>query len=290
MIRFQCPGCKKTLRIPDELAGRNAACPQCKHKFCVPQPEKTEAEDGAEERVAAAATSPVRPAKSGAARPPVEEEDETPDESVPEQEDQTGEELEEVEEPDEVGRADRRNEEDEEEDEPRRPARKRKKKRRNVQWTIPGRTSPLAIGGYCALGVLGLCFMLAFASYFIPILAVIPAAVGALVMLAGLLLMLGGYLWFLLSAFQDEIIYGLACWLVPFFNLYYLITRFDQVRKPFLCGLIGFGLVTVGGCLGGLSQGLAAKSPLAPKHNQVTWPAPVGIAAADVSVLQPYTA
>ncbi len=36
MIKFTCGQCKKVLEIPNTLAGRDWACPQCAHPFKVP--------------------------------------------------------------------------------------------------------------------------------------------------------------------------------------------------------------------------------------------------------------
>lgn len=35
-IQIECPGCKATLQVPDELAGRQGKCVQCGHKLTVP--------------------------------------------------------------------------------------------------------------------------------------------------------------------------------------------------------------------------------------------------------------
>jgi TM2 domain-containing membrane protein YozV/phage FluMu protein Com len=36
MIRFSCPGCQKTLSVPDEKAGKTGKCPQCMTAFVIP--------------------------------------------------------------------------------------------------------------------------------------------------------------------------------------------------------------------------------------------------------------
>jgi hypothetical protein len=38
MIAFQCPGCRITLQVQEDTAGRPAACPKCKTPFVVPAP------------------------------------------------------------------------------------------------------------------------------------------------------------------------------------------------------------------------------------------------------------
>ena len=37
MIRFSCPGCEKTLNVPDEKAGKTGKCPQCLTAFVIPE-------------------------------------------------------------------------------------------------------------------------------------------------------------------------------------------------------------------------------------------------------------
>lgn len=41
-IQTVCQGCQRTLRVPDEHAGRKARCPQCQTVFVVPDPRQAE--------------------------------------------------------------------------------------------------------------------------------------------------------------------------------------------------------------------------------------------------------
>lgn len=43
-FNFACPHCNKNLRVKEELAGRNARCPHCKHQVTVPAPPTPEPE------------------------------------------------------------------------------------------------------------------------------------------------------------------------------------------------------------------------------------------------------
>ncbi len=43
-FNFACPSCSKNLRVRDELAGRNARCPYCKHQVTVPDKPAPEPE------------------------------------------------------------------------------------------------------------------------------------------------------------------------------------------------------------------------------------------------------
>lgn len=128
MIRIPCPGCDKTLRMPDALAGRTVACPQCKTKFRAPAPETTE---DVEERVSPARPQGASSRKPNKARPPAEEEKARPvkraRQPIKEQPEELDE-LEEIEEPITKNRGIRRTDDEADWEEPRRPARKKKKK------------------------------------------------------------------------------------------------------------------------------------------------------------------
>src|SRR5262249_42659782 len=39
-IRFNCPHCKKVLKVKDELAGKQAKCPACQHVLSIPAAER----------------------------------------------------------------------------------------------------------------------------------------------------------------------------------------------------------------------------------------------------------
>src|SRR5262245_3993544 len=47
MIKFTCPHCKKSLGVPDNLAGKNERCPVCKKPLTIPAavPVPTDVED-----------------------------------------------------------------------------------------------------------------------------------------------------------------------------------------------------------------------------------------------------
>jgi hypothetical protein len=75
----------------------------------------------------------------------------------------------------------------------------------------------------------------------------------------GWILAMGGGLWFLIVAFQDSALEGLLCFLVPFYSLYYLITHFEETKRPFFVQLAGMGLAMLGGCLAGIAAGIAGQ-------------------------------
>ena len=60
-----------------------------------------------------------------------------------------------------------------------------------------------------------------------------------------LILWLYAALGMLVLPFQESAACGLMCMFVPFYALYYLITRWDAMRGPFLSGLAAYGIVVV---------------------------------------------
>jgi hypothetical protein len=227
MIRLQCPGCRKNLGVKDDLAGRLVACPQCKARIRVPQPEVEELEEVEDQVVESISTAP-RPGRRPPPpkRRPVDEEEEEETRVTARR-----------------PRRPRDDEEDEDDEEERpRPTRKRKKKRRERRSDTGGGMS----GSLIALGaVAGLCIVLIVVSIFVPVLALIPMAIGWLIAFAG-------GVWFLVCAFQDDAIQGVLCLFVPFYSLIYLITHFEEVKKPFLVQVVGTVLAIAGGCAGGI--------------------------------------
>jgi hypothetical protein len=69
-------------------------------------------------------------------------------------------------------------------------------------------------------------------------------------------------LWLLVVAFQESILWGLACLFVPLASLFFVITHWEQAKRPFALNAIGFaGFVVVmllrGPSFGGRVQGTA---------------------------------
>jgi hypothetical protein len=143
---------------------------------------------------------------------------------------------------------------DEEAEPEERPRRKRKKKKRRgpskagSAIKLPGglELTPFALtlvvfgGGGLVLIMIAFVF-----SFVFP-----PVAIVLSIVLYGLasLLMFGGGLWLLVVAFQDDALQGLLCLFVPLYSLYYLITHFEDCRRPFLVQVVGFVLMLGAGC------------------------------------------
>jgi hypothetical protein len=168
-----------------------------------------------------------------------------------------------------VSRRRRRAAADEEERPRRRTPRRKKKRRRSSSGELFGGVStPLGV----VLGVVGLCLVLAVVAIFVPAVALVPVGLGALLTLVG-------GVWFLIVAFSDSAVQGLLCLLIPFYNLYYLITHFEECKQPFFLQLIGVGMITVGNCAGGIGaarQGIPQMPPPDFRRRLQAPAAPVG--------------
>ena len=81
------------------------------------------------------------------------------------------------------------------------------------------------------------------------VLAFLVPSTGMLLLVAAgasfLILWLYAALGMLVLPFQESTACGLMCMFVPFYALYYLITRWDAMRGPFLSGLAAYGIVVV---------------------------------------------
>jgi hypothetical protein len=71
-------------------------------------------------------------------------------------------------------------------------------------------------------------------------------ALGALVMWAGLILLLVGGVFLLLHGFKESILWGLGMLLLPFVSLVFLILHWDKAKNSFFLQLYGLGFLIVG--------------------------------------------
>jgi hypothetical protein len=84
---------------------------------------------------------------------------------------------------------------------------------------------------------------------FTAVLAIVIPSTGMLLLIAAgasfLVLWLYAALGMLALPWQESAACGLMCMFVPFYALYYLITRWDAMKGPFLSGLAAYGIVMV---------------------------------------------
>jgi hypothetical protein len=76
--------------------------------------------------------------------------------------------------------------------------------------------------------------------------------IGMVVMFVGVAIAVIGGIWLLVVAFQESVGWGIACLLIPFVSLVFVIMHWDKAKKPFLVNLLGAAIIIVGGAaLGG---------------------------------------
>jgi hypothetical protein len=237
MIHLQCPHCHSKLAVKEAMAGRLGACPKCKNKIRIPQLETITPDDLPEERISAA---PKRESAAQTTRPPRRfEEDDDADEPLAPPKRRRFEDVDD--------RA------DDAEPAPRRRKKRRKKRRRESSSSVPSFLSDNPVL-FALAGVAGILLITCGLALLFPPVALLPIGLG------WLLLMVSN-IWFLVCAFQDDVMSGVLCLLIPFYSLYYLITHFDEVRMPIFTGLLGFVLVMGGSCAMGIGGAMHNEPP-----------------------------
>lgn len=63
--------------------------------------------------------------------------------------------------------------------------------------------------------------------------------------LGSIVAIIGG-VWMLILAFQESILIGLAYMFIPFFSIYFAITRWQYAKIPFIINLAGIALMLLG--------------------------------------------
>jgi uncharacterized membrane protein len=68
---------------------------------------------------------------------------------------------------------------------------------------------------------------------------------GALILVGVIIFIIGGF-WFLVTAFRESVLWGLACLFVPVVQIFFLIIHWPEAKKPFFLQLLAFVMVIVG--------------------------------------------
>jgi hypothetical protein len=230
-IVFSCANCGKRFEVDRGVAGKKAKCKQCGHIFLIPTPRAVEPQpagrrsssrlDEEDSWAAAAAPKAEDPFDRfgldelmPAPRPPAT----TYAPSYADDEEPPA--------PKRIGPA------------PSRPGRESPGSRwdsgRREFWDgIPGQMYMVMFGAVA----------------FTAVLAIVIPSTGMLLMIAAgasfLILWLYAVLGMLVLPWQESAACGLMCMFVPFYALYYLITRWDTMKGPFLSGLAAYGIVMV---------------------------------------------
>jgi hypothetical protein len=61
----------------------------------------------------------------------------------------------------------------------------------------------------------------------------------------GMIMLIIGGVWFLVAAFRESVLWGLACLFVPIVQLFFLIVHWPEAKRPFLFQLLAIVLVIV---------------------------------------------
>jgi hypothetical protein len=70
--------------------------------------------------------------------------------------------------------------------------------------------------------------------------------VAFLLVILGIILAAGGQIWFLIVAFQEDIVTGILVLLVPFYALFFLISNLEIAGRPFVVNLVGALMLVTG--------------------------------------------
>ena len=84
-----------------------------------------------------------------------------------------------------------------------------------------------------------------------------PGIAIGLFFLLGLLLAVVGYIWGLVQAFQEDVVWGLLYWFIPFAGLIFYIKNWSnkEIRKTFLIQLAALPMFLLGGIITVVSYG-----------------------------------
>jgi hypothetical protein len=74
--------------------------------------------------------------------------------------------------------------------------------------------------------------------------------IGAVTMLLGVVIFVIGGLFFLVAAFRESILWGLACLFIPIASIFFLIMHWPVAKKPFFIQLAGCAVTLVGAIIG----------------------------------------
>ncbi|WP_422929155.1 HEAT repeat domain-containing protein [Singulisphaera sp. PoT] len=211
-ISFHCESCGKRFDVDEALAGKRGKCKQCGLIFIIPGASSADGRPRSPQR---ATPSPARRAD-----PPPWDHDpygfDEPVASPPRAE------------PDE----------DFEDVMPRRAAMKPAKARR------PSRSGPISIGGLPGWGYLlpGIALVVGLAFYLTQGADATKHAALMAALTVAMVLIVVGSIGCVVVPFRESFLCGVFYVLFPFYQIYYLFSRWDAMEKPFLIAMGGFGM------------------------------------------------
>ncbi|HVV99346.1 MAG TPA: prolyl oligopeptidase family serine peptidase [Planctomycetaceae bacterium] len=232
-ISVDCPGCGRTYNLNEKYAGKKVRCTDCKTAMQVPAAEAEEvatAFDSWDEEESA----PAPKRKTISRRSAVAQDD-----------DDSEHDFETTESHRVPSKA--------------KPARKKKKKRKSGSGLkLP---TEFTVGHFC--GLLAILFLCCVPVMFFGMVPALVCVLGW--MIAWVIALLVAAIWLLVIAFQEDAICGLLCIFVPFYQLYFIISRWSLTYRPIAVFGTTYGLAC---CCVGLANmiwsGGAAAGPSAP--------------------------
>ena len=67
----------------------------------------------------------------------------------------------------------------------------------------------------------------------------------SLISLGFVIFIIGGF-WFLIAAFWESVLWGLACLFIPIVQLFFLIVHWPEAKRPFFLQLLAFVMIIAG--------------------------------------------
>jgi hypothetical protein len=67
----------------------------------------------------------------------------------------------------------------------------------------------------------------------------------SLISLGFVIFIIGGF-WFLIAAFRESVLWGLACLFIPIVPLFFLIVHWPEAKRPFFLQLLAFVMIIAG--------------------------------------------
>jgi hypothetical protein len=71
-----------------------------------------------------------------------------------------------------------------------------------------------------------------------------------ILMVLGLIVALVGWIWLLIEAFKENVLWGLGCFFFSPVSLFFAILNWDVAKKPCLINLAGTAITLIGAFLG----------------------------------------
>ena len=64
--------------------------------------------------------------------------------------------------------------------------------------------------------------------------------------LLGIFIFIVGGFWFLVAAFRESVLWGLACLFIPIVQFFYLMAHWPEAKRAFFLQLLAFAMIIVG--------------------------------------------